>query len=426
MIILRLKEMTKFQIDSREYTISFVDKETIEIVCAILKKEYKCLIDSKIYSTYKMIDNVQTLYSFLTDCFNEKSNDFQISITDKEIIISAKIETKYACESYKFVLEETTTGETFIYQDGKWTIDEDIDEIKIKMNEMIVNQKELNDKLVNEKKINMKLMVEMQEDVDEMMKNLNKKLNDKMAKKLKKYDKTILSDKIAKEFKKYDAINASKNDDVVEHRMNKMDDRMNKMDDRMNKMDDRMNQWEDFMKRIGFFLPENNIIEIEKDKINHSSINVALAANGGMASACDEIYSPASTIINGNRTGEKSSLRWWSIEKNDCWVQILFNGLKTIDRVIIYTLQDNYDLAIEPTDTLTFKNFGVTDFQIQGWNGIEWKNLGEPVHENNLVKRTVKFTAFETSKIRINLTNKQYNRAAHLVEVEAWTPSITF
>ena len=33
------------------------------------------------------------------------------------------------------------------------------------------------------------------------------------------------------------------------------------------------------------------------------------------------------------------------------WVEIDFNGSKTIDRVIVYTLQDNYPNPIEPTDT---------------------------------------------------------------------------
>jgi len=36
------------------------------------------------------------------------------------------------------------------------------------------------------------------------------------------------------------------------------------------------------------------------------------------------------------------------------WVQINFNGTKVVDRVVLYTLQDNYTNPIEPTDTLTF------------------------------------------------------------------------
>ena len=86
------------------------------------------------------------------------------------------------------------------------------------------------------------------------------------------------------------------------------------------------------------------------------------------------------------------------------WVQINFNGSKTIDRVVVYTLQDNYANPIEPTDTLTFSLYGVTDFTVQGWNGSAWVTLGT-VSGNNLVKRSVSFTAFTTDRIRINVTN---------------------
>jgi hypothetical protein len=40
------------------------------------------------------------------------------------------------------------------------------------------------------------------------------------------------------------------------------------------------------------------------------------------------------------------------------WVQINFNGSKTIDRVVVYTLQDNYANPVEPTDTMTFSAWG--------------------------------------------------------------------
>ena len=78
------------------------------------------------------------------------------------------------------------------------------------------------------------------------------------------------------------------------------------------------------------------------------------------------------------------------------WVEIDFNGSKTIDRVIVYTLQDNYPNPIEPTDSLTFTQYGVTDFTVQGWNGAAWVTLGS-VSGNNLVKRAVTFSPFTTS-----------------------------
>ena len=72
------------------------------------------------------------------------------------------------------------------------------------------------------------------------------------------------------------------------------------------------------------------------------------------------------------------------------WAQILFNGSKIIDHVVVYTLQDNYANPASPTDTMTFSKYGVTDFTVQGWDGAIWVTLAS-VSGNNLVKRTVNF-----------------------------------
>jgi Bacterial Ig-like domain (group 3) len=157
-----------------------------------------------------------------------------------------------------------------------------------------------------------------------------------------------------------------------------------------------------------------------------SSIDVALAANGGVASA-SSTYSasfPVAAIINGDRAG----LNWgngggWNDGTANAWpdwVQIKFSGSETIDQVIVYTLQDNYANPVDPSATLTFSLYGVTAFQVQGWNGSAWVNLGAAVTGNNLVKRTVNFPAFTTTMIRVNITAAlaSYSR---LTEVEAWT-----
>ena len=101
------------------------------------------------------------------------------------------------------------------------------------------------------------------------------------------------------------------------------------------------------------------------------------------------------------------------------WVQINFSGPKTIDRVIVYTMQDSYASPVDPPDTLTFTQYGVTDFQVQGWNGSAWVTLGS-VAGNNRVKRQVNFAATTTDRIRVNITGGMagYSR---LIEVEAYT-----
>jgi Bacterial Ig-like domain (group 3)/Fibronectin type III domain len=154
------------------------------------------------------------------------------------------------------------------------------------------------------------------------------------------------------------------------------------------------------------------------------STNVALAANGGVAYASSQYNAgyPVTSVNNNERAG----VNWgrgggWNDGTSGRfpdYIDISFAGSKTIDHVVVYTVQDNYVHPIEPTDTQTFTLYGVTDFNVQGWDGTAWVTLGS-VSGNNLVKRTVQFTAFATSKIRINITGAlaAYSR---ITEIEAW------
>ena len=99
-------------------------------------------------------------------------------------------------------------------------------------------------------------------------------------------------------------------------------------------------------------------------------------------------------------------------------MQVQLKSSKTVDHVVVYSMQDNYNSPVAPTDTMTFTQFGVRDFTVQGWNGTAWVTLAT-VTGNNLVKRTVNFTAFATDQIRINIT-KSANSYSRLIEVEAW------
>ncbi|MGH8850486.1 MAG: Ig-like domain repeat protein, partial [Casimicrobiaceae bacterium] len=153
-------------------------------------------------------------------------------------------------------------------------------------------------------------------------------------------------------------------------------------------------------------------------------VNVAAASAGGLASA-SSVFSnqfPAAAANDNERKGAAwgNGGGWNDATANAFpdWLQIDFNGNKTLDRVIVYTLQDNYPNPLEPTDSLSFTQYGVTDFTVQGWNGAAWITLGS-VSGNTLVKRAVTFPAFTTRRIRINVTNAPvlYSR---LVEVEAW------
>jgi hypothetical protein len=153
------------------------------------------------------------------------------------------------------------------------------------------------------------------------------------------------------------------------------------------------------------------------------SSNVARASAGATATASSTLsgYNP-SYAINGVRTGQRTAAAlWWNDATSGVypdWIQVAFAGSKTINKVVVYSLQDNYAAAIEPTDTMTFTAYGLRDFTVQGWNGSAWVTLGS-VTGNNLVKRTVSFANFTTDRIRINVTNAAggYSR---VTEIEAW------
>jgi hypothetical protein len=157
------------------------------------------------------------------------------------------------------------------------------------------------------------------------------------------------------------------------------------------------------------------------------STNVALASAGAIASASSSIAGRSPASLNDN---ERAGINWnspgyggvWRDATPDVfpdWVQIDFNGTQTIDRVVVYSPQDNYTSPVEPTDGMTFTTYGVRDYTIQGWNGSAWTTLAS-VAGNNLVKRTSTFAAFTTNRIRVNITFglSSYSR---LTEIEAWT-----
>jgi hypothetical protein len=158
--------------------------------------------------------------------------------------------------------------------------------------------------------------------------------------------------------------------------------------------------------------------------------NFALASNGGVASASSTFtFTGQSFTAAAVNNGDRAGLNWgyggvWKDDTGDDfpdWVQIVFDGPKRIDHVVVYSVQDNYTNPIEPTDTMTFSSYGITDFTVQGWDGSSWVTLGTVVG-NSLVKRTVNVAEFITDRVRVNVTQAlaSYSR---ITEIEAWGDS---
>lgn len=154
--------------------------------------------------------------------------------------------------------------------------------------------------------------------------------------------------------------------------------------------------------------------------------NVALASNGGVASASSTVSAgyPASGANNGDRRG----LNW---EAGGGWndgtageypdlIEVAFNGNKRINEIDVFTVQDTYWAPSEPTEAMTFTQYGITDFRLEYWNGSAWATVsGSIVSGNNRVWRKFTFADITTNKIRVNIANALSGHS-RITEIEAY------
>lgn len=159
--------------------------------------------------------------------------------------------------------------------------------------------------------------------------------------------------------------------------------------------------------------------------------NVALASSGATAVASSTYsggYGPHHAI-DGRRSGHQ-----WSVNGgwNDAtpgswpdWLEVRFNGAKLIDRVNVFSVQDNYMNPVEPTEGQTFSLYGLVNFDVEYWTGVSWTPVpnGE-IAGNNLVRREINFSPVQTDKIRVVVTNA-LNSWTRITEVEAFQPEFS-
>src|SRR5687767_6255627 len=160
------------------------------------------------------------------------------------------------------------------------------------------------------------------------------------------------------------------------------------------------------------------------------STNVALAANGSVATASsnyapngDFSPSPAGAIDGEHRGSNYLTTGAWhsSTPTVPQWLQIDFNGSKTIDQISVFSLHDNYSNPPEPNEATTFCLHGLTAFEVQYWNGASWVTVpGGNVTGYNNVWKKITFAPITTSKIRV-VISANADGWSRVVEVEAWS-----
>ncbi|HEX8131552.1 MAG TPA: S8 family serine peptidase, partial [Pyrinomonadaceae bacterium] len=154
--------------------------------------------------------------------------------------------------------------------------------------------------------------------------------------------------------------------------------------------------------------------------------NYALASNGATVSASSTFSAayPVTAINNGDRRGTNwEAGGGWNdatFQSYPDWVEVNFNAARTLGAVDVFTLQDNYANPSEPTAEMTFSQYGVTDFEVQYWDGAAWRAIpGASVAANNKVWRKLTFAPITTDRIRVWVTGALTNHS-RITEVEAY------
>jgi len=103
------------------------------------------------------------------------------------------------------------------------------------------------------------------------------------------------------------------------------------------------------------------------------------------------------------------------------WIEVDFDGSKTINEIDVVTRQDDLNNPVEPSLSQTFSLYGITAFDVQYWDGNAWVTVSNgSVTGNNKVWRQFSFASVTTSKVRVAVNAGADNAYSRVVEVEAW------
>src|SRR6185503_10874765 len=170
-----------------------------------------------------------------------------------------------------------------------------------------------------------------------------------------------------------------------------------------------------------------------------SATNVALSSNGAVASASSSHSSgnfPVAAVNNGDRKAQNwgSGGGWNDNTQGDYssdTVQINFPTFNFVNQINVFTLRNNFqDNQTPPTLTETFNTCensgqGITEFEVQYWNGSMWVTVpGGLIRDNNKVWRQITFSEVWASAVRVQVhgavrftSATNYSR---IVEIEAF------
>jgi RHS repeat-associated protein len=152
---------------------------------------------------------------------------------------------------------------------------------------------------------------------------------------------------------------------------------------------------------------------------------IVAAGSGGATATASSSYTAygltPDKAINGSRT---SSGGYWNDNTSNVfepeeYLQVNFAGAKTIREVDVFCLQDGNGTA-EPTEAMTFTQYGLTQFEVQYMSASGWVTVpGGVVSGNDRVWRKFIFAPVTTDRIRV-LVHDSADVWSRVVEVEAY------
>lgn len=188
----------------------------------------------------------------------------------------------------------------------------------------------------------------------------------------------------------------------------------------------------DLVERISLLtivgIPLPNVDVIERNTTNAEPQNVALSSAGATASASttqqNGDFAP-SNAINGVRYSSANGQGMAEGNAMPYTLTVTFAAAKTINRIVLYGVRDDYATQSDPDDTTPSTLYGIADFTLELEVGGVWTNVATATG-NALARRQFDFTEQSATGARCVVTLAQdATNTPRIVELEAYATDQT-
>jgi peptidyl-Lys metalloendopeptidase len=150
-------------------------------------------------------------------------------------------------------------------------------------------------------------------------------------------------------------------------------------------------------------------------------MNHALVGNGGVATGSTELNAAANANDGSRVWAIGGAWKDSSAGVFPDWLQVTFNGEKTIDEISVFAVKDDYQNTVDPTLGTTTTVYSLIAFDVQYWNGTSWVIVpGGTITGNNKAWTKITFSPISTQRIRVMVNNASQDGYSRIAELEAW------